>query len=47
MRDRHMGFLGDEMIVNGKRHFVLPVGTINPARPLGAISWKKVSANSA
>ncbi|MDD5035332.1 MAG: multicopper oxidase domain-containing protein [Methylococcaceae bacterium] len=27
MRDRHMGFLGDEMIVNGKRHFVLPVAT--------------------
>jgi len=27
MRDRHMGFLGDEMIINGKRHFVLPVAT--------------------
>ena len=27
MRERHMGFLGDEMIVNGKRHFVLPVAT--------------------
>jgi len=27
MRDRHMGMLGDEMIVNGKRHFVLPVAT--------------------
>ena len=27
MRDRHMGFLGDEMLINGKRHFVLPVAT--------------------
>jgi suppressor of ftsI len=27
MRERHMGFLGDELIVNGKRHFVLPVAT--------------------
>ncbi|NJD05178.1 MAG: twin-arginine translocation signal domain-containing protein, partial [Methylococcaceae bacterium] len=27
MRDRHMGLLCDEMIVNGKRHFVLPVAT--------------------
>jgi len=27
MRDKHMGFLGDEMIINGKRHFVLPVAT--------------------
>jgi len=27
MRDRHMGFLGDELIINGKRHFVLPVAT--------------------
>lgn len=27
MRDRHMGFLGDEMIINGKRHFVLPVAS--------------------
>jgi suppressor of ftsI len=27
MRDRHMGFLGDEILVNGKREFVLPVAT--------------------
>ena len=27
MREKHMGFLGDEMIINGKRHFVLPVAT--------------------
>lgn len=27
MRERHMGFLGDEMLVNGKRDFVLPVAT--------------------
>jgi suppressor of ftsI len=27
MRDRHMGFLGDELIINGKRHFVLSVAT--------------------
>lgn len=27
MHEQHMGMLGDEMIVNGKRHFVLPVAT--------------------
>jgi FtsP/CotA-like multicopper oxidase with cupredoxin domain len=27
MRDRHMGLLGDEILVNGKRNFVLPVAT--------------------